>query len=101
MSGPLAPAGGLPSWWKVCFVYGDQTKVYRKLYGRKSHVRSLKSYAGELAAAAGPYGAVAAAGPYGAAAAAGPSAAAAAASPFGAAAAAVNTGLSDGDQDSM
>jgi hypothetical protein len=89
MSGPLAPAGGLPSWWKVCFVYGDQTKVYRKLYGRKSHVRSLKSYAGELAAAS----AVAAA--------ASPSAAAAAAGPFGAAAAAVNTGLSDGDQDSM
>jgi hypothetical protein len=90
MSGPLAPAGGnsggLPSWWKVCFVYGDQTKVYRKLYGRKSHVRSLKSYAGELAAAS---------------AAAGPSAAAAAAGPFGAAVAAVNTGLSDGDQDSM
>jgi hypothetical protein len=84
MSGPLAPAGGLPSWWKVCFVYGDQTKVYRKLYGRKSHVRSLKSYAGELAAAS----------------AAGPSAAAAAAGPFGAAAAA-KTGLSDGDQDSM
>jgi hypothetical protein len=92
MSGPLAPAGGLPSWWKVCFVYGDQTKVYRKLYGRKSHVRSLKSYAGELAAAsAGPSAAAAAAGPFGAAAAAGP---------FGAAAAA-NTGLSDGDQDSM
>jgi hypothetical protein len=90
MSGPLAPAGGnsggLPSWWKVCFVYGDQTKVYRKLYGRKSHVRSLKSYAGELAAAS--------------AAAAGPSGAAGAAGPFGAAAAA-NTGLSDGDQDSM
>jgi hypothetical protein len=89
MSGPLAPAGGLPSWWKVCFVYGDQTKVYRKLYGRKSHVRSLKSYAGELAAASS------------AVAAAGPSAAAAAAGPFGAAAAAVITGLSDGDQDSM
>jgi hypothetical protein len=88
MSGPLAPAGGLPSWWKVCFVYGDQTKVYRKLYGRKSHVRSLKSYAGELAAAS-------------AVAAAGPSAAAAAAGPYGAAASAVNTGLSDGDQDSM
>jgi len=79
MSGALAPAGGgLPSWWKVCFVYGDQTKVYRKLYGRKSHVRSLKSYAGELAAAS-------------AAAAALPSAATATA----------NAGLSDGDQDSM
>ncbi len=52
-------------------------------------MRSLKSYAGELAAASS------------AVAAAGPSAAAAAAGPFAAAAAAVNTGLSDGDQDSM
>ena len=32
----------LPSWWKVCFVHGDQTKYYRKLYGRKSHVRTLR-----------------------------------------------------------
>jgi hypothetical protein len=88
MSGPLAPAGGLPSWWKVCFVYGDQTKVYRKLYGRKSHVRSLKSYAGELAAASS------------AAAVARPSGEAAAAGPYGAAAA-INKGQSDGDQDSM
>ena len=49
---------GLPSWWKVCFVYGDQTKVYRKLYGRKSHVRSLKSYAagGDLSATAAAAG---------------------------------------------
>ena len=34
-------ATGLPAWWKVCFVHGDQTKYYRKLYGRKSQVRSL------------------------------------------------------------
>jgi hypothetical protein len=47
-----ANGGQLPNWWKVCFVYGDQTKVYRKLYGRKSHVRSLKSYAGDLSATA-------------------------------------------------
>ena len=33
---------GLPNWWKVCFVHGDQTKYYRKLYGRKSSVRSLR-----------------------------------------------------------
>lgn len=36
----------VPGWWKVCFVYGDQTKYYRKLYGKKSaQVRNLKSYA--------------------------------------------------------
>lgn len=23
-------------WWKVCWVYGDQEKFYRQLYGRKS-----------------------------------------------------------------
>ena len=32
----------IPNWWKVCFVHGDQTKYYRKLYGRKSHVRNLR-----------------------------------------------------------
>ena len=31
----------VPNWWRVCFVHGDQTKYYRKLYGRKSQVRSL------------------------------------------------------------
>ena len=35
------PNLALPAWWKVCFVHGDQTKYYRKLYGRKSQVRSL------------------------------------------------------------
>ena len=32
----------IPNWWRVCFVHGDQTKYYRKLYGRKSSVRSLR-----------------------------------------------------------
>ena len=74
MSGALSTAGGgLPGWWKVCFVYGDQTKAYRKLYGRKSQVRSLKSYGGDLAAAAAGH----------------------------AAGASGETALSDGDQDSM
>ena len=43
----------IPNWWKVCFVYGDQTKNYRKLYGRKSHVRNLKSYTADLPVSAG------------------------------------------------
>jgi hypothetical protein len=43
---PVRQQAGLPNWWKVCFVHGDQTKYYRKLYGRKSSVRSLRP--GEL-----------------------------------------------------
>lgn len=39
---PVRQQAGLPNWWKVCFVHGDQTKYYRKLYGRKSQVRSLR-----------------------------------------------------------
>ena len=46
MSSELVPS--IPNWWKVCFVYGDQTKYYRKLYGKKSHVRNLKSYTAGL-----------------------------------------------------
>ena len=46
MSSEVAPS--IPNWWKVCFVYGDQTKYYRKLYGKKSHVRNLKSYTAGL-----------------------------------------------------
>ena len=50
MSKELLP--GTPGWWKVCFVYGDQTKYYRKLYGRKSQVRSLKGPGSGYAASA-------------------------------------------------
>ena len=39
---PVRQQAGLPNWWKVCFVHVDQTKYYRKLYGRKSSVRSLR-----------------------------------------------------------
>ena len=39
---PGLGAAQLPAWWRVCFVHGDQTKYYRKLYGRKSQVRSLR-----------------------------------------------------------
>nr|XP_040570254.1 LOW QUALITY PROTEIN: protein prickle-like [Lepeophtheirus salmonis] len=28
-------------WWKVCFVYGDQTKYYRQLYGKKRSLTTL------------------------------------------------------------
>lgn len=24
-------------WWKVCWIYGDQEKYYRQLYGRKNN----------------------------------------------------------------
>ena len=44
---PVRQQAGLPNWWKVRFVHGDQTKYYRKLYGRKSSVRSLRGE-GEL-----------------------------------------------------
>ena len=27
---PVRQQAGLPNWWKVCFVHGDQTKYYRK-----------------------------------------------------------------------
>ena len=40
------PNLAIPSFWKVCFAHGDQTKYYRKLYGRKSHVRSLRHEVG-------------------------------------------------------
>ncbi len=49
---PVRQQAGLPNWWKVCFVHGDQTKYYRKLYGRKSSVRSLRP--GELGGLPGP-----------------------------------------------
>ena len=32
---PVRQQAGLPNWWKVCFVHGDQTKFYRQLYGHK------------------------------------------------------------------
>ena len=40
--------GLVPNWWRVCFVHGDQTKYYRKLYGRKSHVRTLRGGSGGI-----------------------------------------------------
>ena len=45
----------IPNWWRVCFVHGDQTKYYRKLYGRKSHVRSLRGAGGGGGSPASPY----------------------------------------------
>lgn len=31
-------------WWKVCWMYGDQEKYYRQLYGRKPNGVALKDY---------------------------------------------------------
>ena len=34
-------------WWKVCFLYGDQQKYYRQVYGRAASQRMAQSSAGE------------------------------------------------------
>ena len=36
-----------PNFWKVCFAHGDQTKYYRKLYGRRSQVKTLREFGQE------------------------------------------------------
>lgn len=28
-------------WWKVCWMYGDQEKYYRQLYGKKAHEKKF------------------------------------------------------------
>lgn len=38
MTGGTSNGGNLlmcRQWWKVCWIYGDQDKFYRQLYGRK------------------------------------------------------------------
>lgn len=30
-------------WWKVCWVYGDQYKMYKQMYGKKTVIQTLKS----------------------------------------------------------
>lgn len=32
-------------WWKVCWVYGDQQKFYRQLYGRRKNLTVLRATA--------------------------------------------------------
>ena len=34
--------GGRRQWWNFCFVYGDQTKYYRQLYGKRTPIRRLQ-----------------------------------------------------------
>ena len=34
--------GGRRQWWNLCFVYGDQTKYYRQLYGKRTPIRRLQ-----------------------------------------------------------
>jgi hypothetical protein len=29
-------------WWNFCFVYGDQTKYYRQLYGKRKPITTLQ-----------------------------------------------------------
>ena len=30
-------------WWKVCWVYGDQYKMYKQMYGKKTVIQTLNS----------------------------------------------------------
>ena len=41
-SAPSILAGGRRQWWNLCFVYGDQTKYYRQLYGKRTPIRRLQ-----------------------------------------------------------
>lgn len=43
LSKPLAQLLANRQWWKVCWVYGDQQKYYRQLYGRKKNLSTLRS----------------------------------------------------------
>ena len=40
--GPSILTGGRRQWWNLCFVYGDQTKYYRQLYGKRTPIRRLQ-----------------------------------------------------------
>ena len=46
LSKPLAQLLANRQWWKVCWVYGDQQKYYRQLYGRKKNLSTLRSATG-------------------------------------------------------
>ena len=41
-SGTTILGGGRRPWWNLCFVYGDQTKYYRQLYGKRTQIRRLQ-----------------------------------------------------------
>ena len=43
LSKPLSQLLANRQWWKVCWVYGDQQKYYRQLYGRKKNLSTLRS----------------------------------------------------------
>lgn len=34
--------GSSRPWWNLCFVYGDQTKYYKQLYGKRTQIRRLQ-----------------------------------------------------------
>ena len=42
LSKPLSHLLANRQWWKVCWVYGDQQKFYRQLYGRKKNLTTLR-----------------------------------------------------------
>lgn len=41
-SKPLSQLLANRQWWKVCWVYGDQTKFYRQLYGHRKTLNTLR-----------------------------------------------------------
>ena len=53
MHKPLAQLLAHRQWWKVCWVYGDQQKYYRQLYGRKKNLTTLRSASTAAAGKAG------------------------------------------------
>jgi hypothetical protein len=42
--GPVSNVLMCRQWWKVCWVYGDQSKYYRQLYGRRTTLRTLGAH---------------------------------------------------------
>ena len=38
----LALFNSRKQWWNLCFVYGDQTKYYRQLYGKRRQINRIE-----------------------------------------------------------
>ena len=46
---PLSSLLANRQWWKVCWVYGDQAKYYRQLYGARKSLPILRNNPAEAA----------------------------------------------------
>ena len=42
VSDVLVTRPGRWQWWNLCFVYGDQTKYYRQLYGKRRQIKRIE-----------------------------------------------------------